>query len=223
MKAQLHKELHGEQSQSLFQQMVFCNMGTCIRQPFQKKSQSLFQQMVFCNLIKTDNQKKNGKSQSLFQQMVFCNRIVPSDLFKILRSQSLFQQMVFCNMVWMMQSLQMHQSQSLFQQMVFCNEMISRGFDHIIGGHNPYFSRWFSAIRIKPYASNCMGNVTILILVDGFLQFQYMKDEYIEKESHNPYFSRWFSAIFFAYKSAQEIIMSQSLFQQMVFCNQTRC
>ena len=37
--------------------------------------------------------------------------------------------------------------------------------------HNPYFSRWFSAIKSK-----CDKNdkifVTILILVDGFLQFQ---------------------------------------------------
>ena len=37
--------------------------------------------------------------------------------------------------------------------------------------HNPYFSRWFSAIKIiwnKPYLNK---NVTILILVDGFLQY----------------------------------------------------
>ena len=37
-------------------------------------------------------------------------------------------------------------------------------------GHNPYFSRWFSAMNkeVLPYS---IGNdVTILILVDGFLQ-----------------------------------------------------
>ena len=37
--------------------------------------------------------------------------------------------------------------------------------------------------------------VTILILIDGFLQF---KDSDIKKSgenSHNPYFNRWFSAI----------------------------
>ena len=37
--------------------------------------------------------------------------------------------------------------------------------------------------------------VTILILIDGFLQFvnPKMMDKYLE--SHNPYFNRWFSAI----------------------------
>ena len=38
--------------------------------------------------------------------------------------------------------------------------------------------------------------VTILILVDGFLQFQDFSNFNVNKEmSHNPYFSRWFSAI----------------------------
>ena len=39
------------------------------------------------------------------------------------------------------------------------------------------------------------GYVTILILVDGFLQYysQLFKDK--QHTSHNPYFSRWFSAI----------------------------
>ena len=38
-------------------------------------------------------------------------------------------------------------------------------------------------------------NVTILILIDGFLQFvnPELMDKYLE--SHNPYFNRWFSAI----------------------------
>ena len=37
--------------------------------------------------------------------------------------------------------------------------------------------------------------VTILILVDGFLQFgEKSKESYINSR-HNPYFSRWFSAI----------------------------
>ena len=38
--------------------------------------------------------------------------------------------------------------------------------------------------------------VTILILVDGFLQFEYPINYTSNEESHNPYFSRWFSAIF---------------------------
>ena len=54
--------------------------------------------------------------------------------------------------------------------MVFCN----------IGGravklgkfmsHNPYFNRWFSAIQNKKNDSDFVEVVTILILIDGFLQ-----------------------------------------------------
>ena len=40
------------------------------------------------------------------------------------------------------------------------------------------------------------ATVTILILVDGFLQFNYNKNKKDLDISHNPYFSRWFSAIF---------------------------
>ena len=36
--------------------------------------------------------------------------------------------------------------------------------------HNPYFSRWFSAIEETRMGERCDKNVTILILVDGFLQ-----------------------------------------------------
>ena len=35
--------------------------------------------------------------------------------------------------------------------------------------HNPYFNRWFSAIELKEVLEACM-HVTILILIDGFLQ-----------------------------------------------------
>ena len=36
-------------------------------------------------------------------------------------------------------------------------------------GHNPYFSRWFSAIQTE-VIKRFYVEVTILILVDGFLQ-----------------------------------------------------
>ena len=36
--------------------------------------------------------------------------------------------------------------------------------------------------------------VTILILIDGFLQFT-SKGKEVNDECHNPYFNRWFSAI----------------------------
>ena len=47
--------------------------------------------------------------------------------------------------------------------------MIS-GFDHIGEGHNPYFNRWFSAIVGTINLENSSTMVTILILIDGFLQ-----------------------------------------------------
>ena len=54
--------------------------------------------------------------------------------------------------------------------------------------------------------------VTILILIDGFLQF--IKDPLINhlNTSHNPYFNRWFSAIVFFDLFDDEELKSQSLF-----------
>ena len=37
--------------------------------------------------------------------------------------------------------------------------------------------------------------VTILILIDGFLQYRYNSAKHRANMSHNPYFNRWFSAI----------------------------
>ena len=54
-------------------------------------------------------------------------------------------------------------------------------------GHNPYFNRWFSAIK------------------QMLLQF-------INQTSHNPYFNRWFSAIEEMYGECDYIEESQSLF-----------
>ena len=39
-------------------------------------------------------------------------------------------------------------------------------------------------------------NVTILILIDGFLQSVYDTDTLGNQKGHNPYFNRWFSAIY---------------------------
>ena len=60
------------------------------------------------------------------------------------------------------------------------NPYFSRWFSAIIKGyniknpqtvsHNPYFSRWFSAIFETQSDGKKLKNVTILILVDGFLQ-----------------------------------------------------
>ena len=37
--------------------------------------------------------------------------------------------------------------------------------------------------------------VTILILIDGFLQYDLFPDVVTFEQCHNPYFNRWFSAI----------------------------
>ena len=39
------------------------------------------------------------------------------------------------------------------------------------------------------------NTVTILILIDGFLQCLICNSHFLNNNSHNPYFNRWFSAI----------------------------
>ena len=63
------------------------------------------------------------------------------------------------------------------------------------GGHNPYFNRWFSAIRNPVVNKTQTSCVTILILIDGFLQCQIVNVNGVCLTCHNPYFNRWFSAI----------------------------
>ena len=53
--------------------------------------------------------------------------------------------------------------------MVFCNSDVLDG-DSFINGHNPYFNRWFSAIIKIGDKHDDNNKVTILILIDGFLQ-----------------------------------------------------
>ena len=102
--------------------------------------------------------------------------------------------------------------------------------------HNPYFNRWFSAIR-KQVFNQFNLSVTILILIDGFLQYDFnlsidndnikvtiliLIDGFLQymfgygfnhyKNCHNPYFNRWFSAITYKKVKANPIILSQSLF-----------
>ena len=56
------------------------------------------------------------------------------------------------------------------------------------------------------------GDVTILILIDGFLQYRLDKVTTYLKNSHNPYFNRWFSAIGVKMFEKYRLIKSQSLF-----------
>ena len=53
--------------------------------------------------------------------------------------------------------------------MVFCNKILKKATDTITG-HNPYFNRWFSAMNSRFTQETYADEVTILILIDGFLQ-----------------------------------------------------
>ena len=48
---------------------------------------------------------------------------------------------------------------------------------------------------IDYYANQLIQFVTILILIDGFLQLVLTITVMLLLECHNPYFNRWFSAI----------------------------
>ena len=78
--------------------------------------------------------------------------------------------------------------------MVFCNGKTAIKQDYLIS-HNPYFNRWFSAIKGVYKNMYVVRKVTILILIDGFLQYEYGIYEPINYYCHNPYFNRWFSAM----------------------------
>ena len=54
--------------------------------------------------------------------------------------------------------------------------------------------------------------VTILILIDGFLQYYHNAEEDVLEIGHNPYFNRWFSAIGEILKDYNSQRLSQSLF-----------
>ena len=119
--------------------------------------------------------------------------------------------------------------------MVFCNNE-QKCKSQSRHSHNPYFNRWFSAIRMAKICPVSHRIVTILILIDGFLQseiealtslvvevtililidgfLQYNKELKNHKEyiSHNPYFNRWFSAIRYKHFKKLTIAESQSLF-----------
>ena len=58
--------------------------------------------------------------------------------------------------------------------MVFCNSLSGKSVSSYSKSHNPYFNRWFSAIDNITYKEKSMIKVTILILIDGFLQFGYL-------------------------------------------------
>ena len=79
--------------------------------------------------------------------------------------------------------------------MVFCNMLNHNNIKRIYRSHNPYFNRWFSAMLNVIQLLGMLILVTILILIDGFLQYEFFNGFIHAGFSHNPYFNRWFSAI----------------------------
>ena len=80
-----------------------------------------------------------------------------------------------------------------------------------LDSHNPYFNRWFSAIQSEKKEGKSYA-VTILILIDGFLQLIMQREKANQIVCHNPYFNRWFSAISEIQFNELSIDESQSLF-----------
>ena len=79
---------------------------------------------------------------------------------------------------------------------------------YVRGSHNPYFNRWFSAIKTKVLPYSIGNDVTILILIDGFLQWNHIQDSVYLNPCHNPYFNRWFSAIQALHYLADAVIVT---------------
>ena len=79
--------------------------------------------------------------------------------------------------------------------MVFCNSKGNIQKYVCPKSHNPYFNRWFSAIISTMTEKINPTIVTILILIDGFLQCEKQVCYACAINSHNPYFNRWFSAM----------------------------
>ena len=119
--------------------------------------------------------------------------------------------------------------------MVFCNVIVYDDKNKAFNGHNPYFNRWFSAIHEEsckiedktshnPYFNRWFSairqqsvrmeqkQVTILILIDGFLQYRFCDSINLNVCCHNPYFNRWFSAIRDKAVEEGRKTLSQSLF-----------
>ena len=59
--------------------------------------------------------------------------------------------------------------------MVFCNTIITDFKLSNVDSHNPYFNRWFSAMVKDQTGVSMILLVTILILIDGFLQYDFIK------------------------------------------------
>ena len=140
--------------------------------------------------------------------------------------------MVFCNGFIVLWCNGNHISHNPYFSRWFSAMFITSIFCWCLESHNPYFSRWFSAMGFRWSQKWRKTSVTILILVDGFLQYNVANFvlsysqvtililvdgflQYMNKESkmncglsHNPYFSRWFSAIIYVFEKIYSTIVT---------------
>ena len=95
--------------------------------------------------------------------------------------------MVFCNG----DCLAIYDTDTLVTILILVDGFLQWGdkdlFLKVLKSHNPYFSRWFSAIRYNHFKK-------------------------LTRAGHNPYFSRWFSAILVFSTNTIDFKVSQSLF-----------
>ena len=95
--------------------------------------------------------------------------------------------------------------------MVFCNIDRLKYLDKL-GSHNPYFNRWFSAIR-EDNRSSSWDNCHNPYFNRWFSAIEKIGTaKYLRKHCHNPYFNRWFSAILIPVIVQKQLNKSQSLF-----------
>ncbi len=59
-----------------------------------------------------------------------------------------------------------------------------------------------------------LTNVTILILIDGFLQSNYVKYDGLLDDCHNPYFNRWFSAMVYGIPFVRNLLSHNPYFNR---------
>ena len=78
--------------------------------------------------------------------------------------------------------------------MVFCNCLINELMEYTNNVTILILIDGFLQLR-KNKLGMLIHEVTILILIDGFLQFNLSFTTALHCPGHNPYFNRWFSAI----------------------------
>ena len=183
------------ESQSLFQQKVLCNPKTGEPYEVWTVSQSLFQQKVLCNKRSLSQQYNKAKCHNpYFSRRFFAILEKKRKRQMTVKSQSLFQQKVLCNVLYGVRESSNSMSQSLFQQKVLCN---------INNRH----------------IETTIKNVTILILVEGSLQYVWWSDMEYDNNTSQSLFQQKVLCNFNPIDRSYRKYKSQSLFQQKVLCN----